>query len=309
MTPPPPSDHRVVGVDIGGTRIKAVALQNGSNDVVAEQVLPTPPDVGARLAEVVQQVTEMLTPHAPASPVAATGVALPGLVDERHGMGYFSANLGWSDLPAQQLLETHLGTPVALGHDVRAGLLGEARFGAARGCDDVLFVPLGTGVAGALLTSGQLVLGSEWTGEIGHIVIDPNGALCGCGARGCVETVAGARGLAARWHEHTGRLGGADEVAAAAAAGDRVATQLWSALIDAVGQVVAPVVAAAGTRLVLLGGGVSNAGDQLTIPLSDRLEQLLPHRQVQVRVAELGDRAAALGAAVMARNRLEMLAP
>lgn len=296
----------LVGVDVGGTRIKAVSLDRAASTQgrpLVERVLPTPTGLGGRLGEVLTEVVAAVLPED--TTLAAVGVAVPGLVDERRGMACYSANLGWEDLAARDLAEEALGVPVALGHDVRSGLVGEARYGAARGCQDVLFVPLGTGVAGALLSGGELVLGTEWTGEIGHVVVDPGGPVCGCGAEGCMEAVAGARGLGARWTARTGRRGGAAEVAAEVAAGDPVATELWQEAVGALTRVTAPVLAGAGSRMLLLGGGMSNAGETLTVPVREQLAALLPRRSVEVRIAALGDRAAALGAAALAADRLQ----
>ena len=103
---------------------------------------------------------------------------MPGLVDDVTGIGVWSANLGWRDLDLRGGIAAHVDVPVAIGHDVRSGLLAEHRLGAAREADNVLFVPLGTGLASAILCRGQLVTGSLWTGEIGHIVVVPDGPLC-----------------------------------------------------------------------------------------------------------------------------------
>ena len=306
----------VVGVDVGGTRTKVVALSlswvDGSPSapmdgvVTAEHVLPTPEGVGDRLADHVREaVTAVLVPDARP---AAVGVVVPGLVHDRSGVGVWSANLGWRDLPLRQLVEDAVGergaVAVAVGHDVRAGLVGEHRFGAARGLDDVLFVPLGTGVAAAVLTGGQPVAGSPWTGEVGHVVVDPDGPGCGCGARGCLEALAGAGALARRWQEATGGPGDAQVVARLAATGEPTAVRLWDEAVAALVTVLAPVVAANGTELVLVGGGLSNAGDQLLTPLRTGLLARLPGRELVVARAALGDRAAALGAAAMAADRL-----
>lgn len=130
-------------------------------------------------------------------------------------------------------------------------------------------------------------------------MVDPDGPLGGCGARGCMEAIAGARGLGDRWAPLTGREAGAAEVTAAVQAGDEVARRLWDEVIDGLARAVAPVLAGAGTELLVLGGGMSGAGPLLIGPLADRLGRLLPGRSVRVRTTVLGDRAAALGAAAL----------
>ncbi len=291
----------VVGIDVGGTRIKT-ALLTPEGQVLAEAARPTPQRVGEQLGEVAAKAVVELTARAgDAVDLLAVGVAVPGLVDDLTGMGVWSANLGWRDLDLRGAVSAHVEVPVAIGHDVRAGLLAEHRLGAARGADNVLFLPLGTGLASAVLCRGQLVTGSRWTGEIGHVVVVPDGPLCGCGQRGCLEALSSAGAIGRRWSEATGLEGDAEEVARRAEAGEPDARRIWQEAIDALAIMVAPVVAAAGTELVLIGGGLVRAGDTLLDPLRTALTARLGGRDdVAVRAAALGDRAGSLGAATIA---------
>ncbi|KRB46851.1 ROK family protein [Terrabacter sp. Root181] len=291
----------VVGIDVGGTRIKS-ALVTPDGQVLAEAVRPTPEKVGDQLGEVAAKaVVELTARVGDAVDLLAVGVAVPGLVDDVTGIGVWSANLGWRDLDLRGGIAAHVDVPVAIGHDVRSGLLAEHRLGAAREADNVLFVPLGTGLASAILCRGQLVTGSLWTGEIGHIVVVPDGPLCACGQRGCLEALSSAGAIGRRWSEATGLVGDAEEVARRAEAGEPEARRIWQEAIDALAIMVAPVVAAAGTELVLIGGGLVHAGDTLLEPLRTALTARLGGRDdVAVRAAALGDRAGSLGAATIA---------
>ena len=291
----------VVGIDVGGTRIKS-ALVTPDGQVLAEAVRPTPDKVGDQLGEVAAKAVVELTARVDeAVDLLAVGVAVPGLVDDVTGIGVWSANLGWRDLDLRGSIAAHVDVPVAIGHDVRSGLLAEHRLGAAREADNVLFVPLGTGLASAILCRGQLVTGSLWTGEIGHIVVVPDGPLCACGQRGCLEALSSAGAIGRRWSEATGLVGDAEEVARRAEAGEPEARRIWQEAIDALAIMVAPVVAAAGTELVLIGGGLVHAGDTLLQPLRTALTARLGGRDdVAVRAAALGDRAGSLGAATIA---------
>ncbi len=287
----------VIGIDVGGTRIKS-ALVGLDGTVLAEDVRATPSDIGARLGELAASIVGTLRGTAP---VLGIGVAVPGLVDDTTGIGVWSANLGWRDLDLRAAVAAHVELPIAVGHDVRAGLLAEHRFGAARDVDNVLFVPLGTGLASALLSSGEIVLGSLWTGEIGHVIVIPDGPLCGCGQRGCLEAVSSAGAIARRWSEATGITGDAEEVARRAVAGEPVAVRIWDEAVEALAAMIAPVVAAAGTELVLIGGGLVRAGGVLLDPLTHALTVRLGGRHdVRVAAAALGDRAGSLGAAALA---------
>ncbi|GAA2498235.1 ROK family protein [Terrabacter carboxydivorans] len=291
----------VVGIDVGGTRIKS-ALVTPDGQVLAETVRPTPDRVGDQLGEVAAKAVVELTAQAgDGVELLAVGVVVPGLVDDVAGIGVWSANLGWRDLDLRGGVASHVDVPVAVGHDVRSGLLAEHRLGAAREADNVLFVPLGTGLASAILCRGQLVTGSLWTGEIGHIVVVPDGPLCGCGQRGCLEALSSAGAIGRRWSEATGLVGDAEEVARRAEAGEAEASRIWQEAIDALAIMVAPVVAAAGTELVLIGGGLVHAGDTLLEPLRTALRARLGGRDdVVVEAAALGSRAGSLGAATIA---------
>ena len=294
----------VVGIDVGGTRVKAV-LVAPDGEVLAEAVHPTPDRVRDQLGEVAAKAVAELTARAEAAvDLLAVGVVVPGLVDEVTGTGVWSANLGWRDLDLRGGVSAHVDVPVAIGHDVRSGLLAEHRLGAAREVDNVLFVPLGTGLASAILCRGRLVTGSLWTGEIGHVVVVPDGPLCGCGQRGCLEALSSAGAIGRRWSEATGLVGDAEEVARRAEAGEAEARRIWQEAIDALAIMVAPIVAAVGTELVLIGGGLVHAGDALLEPLRRELSARLGGRDdVAVEAAALGDRAGSLGAAMLGAGR------
>lgn len=292
----------VAGVDVGGTRVKSV-LSDSDGSVVLSHTATTPERPGEAVVGVISDTVATLLDLARAAGVdgnlAAVGAVVPGLVDETTGSATWSANLGWRDLPLRQRLQDRFDVPVAMGHDVRAGLLAEFHLGAAQGAPDALFVPLGTGIASALLASGRVVAGSEWTGEIGHVIVEPDGPVCGCGRHGCLEAVASAAALGRAWRE-LGREGDAETLSCAVDAGDPAAIRIWEGAIDALVRVIGPVCAAAGTRLVLIGGGLALAGATLLDPLRDRLVHVIGHERVTVTQAALGDRAGALGATLLA---------
>lgn len=292
----------MAGVDVGGTRVKSV-LADADGSVLVSHSASTPVLPGPEVVDVIVDSVATLLDLARAQGIdgslAAVGAVVPGLVDELTGSAAWSANLGWRDLPLRDLLRARFDVPVAVGHDVRSGLLAEFHTGAARGVPDALFVALGTGIASALLTSGRVVAGSEWTGEIGHVTVQPDGPVCGCGRRGCLEAVASAAALGRAWRE-LGREGDAETLSLAVADGDREAIRLWEHAIDALVRVIGPVCAAAGTRVVLVGGGLAQSGALLLEPLHDQLVACVGHDRITVTRAALGDRAAALGATLLA---------
>jgi glucokinase len=293
---------------VGGTLLKAVTL-GPDGAVVRRQRRPTRAGdgTGALVDRMVAILTEMIGDR-PGPYPPAVGVAVPGVVDEEMGVARFAANLGWSDLPLRQQLEDRLGLPITLGHDVRAGGLAEARLGAGRGTGDFLFLAVGTGVAGAIVSDGRVRRGRHGlAGELGHIVAEPGGEPCGCGGRGCLETVASAAALARRYrdrergHDAAGPQADAAEVLRRAAAGDPVAAAVYAEAVSALAASLASFQSIMDVELVVLGGGLARAGTGLLARLGEALGQLLPFQSVpRLAVAQLGDEAGCLGAALLA---------
>ena len=298
----------VAAVDVGGTRVKAALVDRDGLELVSTTA-PTPADLGkpGALVQAVVDTLAALTLSASERglPVrlGGCGVVVPGLVDDARGVALFAANLGWRDLDVVAPLESALGLPVALGHDVRAGLLAEARWGAARGAENAMFMPLGTGIAGALMVDGRVLHAGGYAGELGHVVVEPDGPVCGCGARGCLEAVASASAIERAYAVRLGLAArtSAEEIAALVAQGDPDATAVWSHAVGALARAVVMAVTLTGVDLVLVGGGLAQSGDLLLEPLRrDVAAALTFQRPPVLRRAALGDRAGCLGAACLA---------
>jgi glucokinase len=292
----------VAAVDVGGTTIKA-ALVDGDHRVRQTLRRPTPYGADAVLDAVVDVLAEL--DQLAGAPVAAAGVVFPGLVDETAHIARFSVNLGWRDLDLSKLTD-RTGKPTAIGHDVRAGALAEWRLGAAKGYQDVAFVPVGTGVSAAFIADGRMVVAGGYAGEIGHLVVEPDGEPCPCGGRGCLETVGSASALARRYSALTGEhVSAALEVLDRMRAGDLVAAQVWSQGVDALADALATVVTVLAPEVVVIGGGLSGAGAELFDPLRERLAARLSFQRMPTVVpASLGDQAGCLGAALLALDHL-----
>lgn len=298
----------VAAVDLGGSCLKG-ALVDTDGALVAEQRAATPAAAGP--GAVVQALVRFAAAlieqgRQRGGSVAAAGVVVPGIVDEDRGVAVLSANLGWRDLPLRSLLAARLGLPVAFGHDVRAGGLAEARVGAARGAQDALFVPVGTGIAAAVLISGRPVVAGGYAGELGHVVVDPAGPPCACGARGCLETIASAAAIARRYAERTGRaVDGAAEVARRVAAGEGAARTVWDEAVEALAHALATCTSLLAPEVIVVGGGLAESGELLLAPLRRALEARLSfHRRPRVVRSRLGDTAACRGAALLALEAL-----
>ncbi|MGC4804039.1 ROK family protein [Micromonospora sp. DT233] len=257
----------------------------------------------------VLDVAEGLAAKARADGLApvAVGIAVPGVVDSAAGVALWSANVGFRDVPLRDLAVARLGLPTALGHDVRAGGLAEARLGAGRGTAHVLFVAIGTGIAAAHMVDGSATAGAHGAaGEIGHILVRPGGPRCGCGRPGCLEAVASASAIARRYAELTGTPASAAQVVERAVAGEPEAAQVWREAVEALADGLATGQALFDVQTIVVGGGLAQAGAHLLDPLRAALhERMTFHREPRVVAAALGDEAGCLGAALLALDNLE----
>ncbi|GAA2612285.1 ROK family protein [Streptomyces roseoviolaceus] len=242
------------------------------------------------------------------TPAAAAGVAVPGIVDEARGVAVYAANLGWSDVPLRDLLAERLGVPVALGHDVRTGALAEGRVGAGRGADRFLFVALGTGIAGGIGVDGRVESGAHgFAGEIGHIVVRPQGAPCPCGQRGCLERFASAAAVSEAWAKASGApAADAADCAKAVESGDPRARAVWQQAIDALADGLVTALTLLDPRTLIIGGGLAEAGETLFAPLREAVRHRITfQKQPSIVPAALGDGAGCLGAGLLAWDLLD----
>jgi glucokinase len=289
-----------IAVDVGGTGIKC-ALVAPDGAVVHAERHPTRAERGPEaVVDTIVEVAAGLAARANAdgwNPIAA-GVVVPAVIDEEKGIAVWSANLGLRDVPLRALLSRRLGLPVALGHDVRAGAAAEARLGAGRGVRRVYFLAIGTGIAGGYVRDGAVDPGAHGAaGEIGHMVVRRGleANACTCGQRGCLEAHASAAAI--------GRAYGstAQEVAMALARGDAAAQAVWDDAVGALADGLLVALALYDPELIVLGGGLAQAGDRLVVPVAAALAAKATfHFVPPVRAADLGDAAGSLGAALLA---------
>jgi glucokinase len=296
--------RHVIALDVGGTGMKAALVGPGA-ELLYQERRPTGREQGpqAVVSAMLGFATDLrsrgLRRYGEAA--AAAGVAVPGVVDERAGVAAYAANLGWRDVPLRALLTERLdGTPVALGHDVRVGGLAEGRAGAAGGADRFLFVALGTGIAAAFGTRCGGRTRVEPT-ELGHIVIRPDGERCGCGGRGCLETVASAAAVARAWR------GEAADCARAVAAGDRRAAGVWNHAVAALADGLLVGLTLFAPDTLVLGGGLAGAGGTLFGPLRTAVEERVTFQRLpSILPAALGDTAGCLGAGLLAWDLIDL---
>jgi glucokinase len=297
---PAPTDITVLGLDVGGTVMKGLVV-DGNGTEVRREWRPTPALDGP--AAVVGAIRTFATDLCAGVGVGAVGLAVPGLVDPATGRARYATNLGWHDVPLAALLEEDLGVPARVDHDVRTAGLAEAELGAARGCPNHLFVAIGTGVAAAACVGGVMLTGTTGAaGELGHIPVYPDGLPCACGQRGCLETYASAAAIARRYARRTGLALDAAAVANRLDS-DPVAAELWAEAAVALGIALATYTLIADPELIVLGGGLSNAGEALVTPVVKELSaRLIWLPTPRVTVAELGSGAGCVGATLLARQ-------
>ncbi|MFI8951998.1 ROK family protein [Streptomyces sp. NPDC053750] len=316
-----PHGH-VVAIDLGGTDIKA-ALVAHDGSVVRRVRRATrrergPEAVVDRVAQTAQALAADAVEAFGTTPLAV-GVAVPGIVAEQAGRAVYSANLGWRELPLRDVLAERLGLPVVLGHDVRAGAVAEGRLGAARGRGEFLFVALGTGIAAAHVRDGHAHGGSGGgAGELGHLTVRRGGPTCGCGNRGCLETLASASAVARRYTRAARRTtvgktaapATAEEVSRLAAAGDPLARRIWQDAVEALAEGLAVYTVLCDPGLVVLGGGLTRSGAALLGPVRAALAgRLRFHSAPDLLAAELGAEAGCRGAALLALDTVSTPLP
>jgi glucokinase len=300
----------VVAVDVGGTTLKGALLDPGATVVHRARRRTPAGDTGRVVDEIVALIEALAAAGADRfgpGAVARAGLAVPGLVDEERGIALRAVNLPWRDLELAAEVTARTGLPVTLCHDVRAAAAAEAALGSGRGAADFLLVAIGTGIGAALVVGGEPYRGGHGrAGELGHVVVDPSGPPCGCGARGCVEAIASATAIE-RAYAATGSGDGASarEVAALAAAHDPAARAVWDRAVAALATGLTGAVALLDPARIVIGGGLAAAGETLLGAVAAELERRLTiGPPPPVVAAELGAEAGCIGAALLARRAL-----
>ena len=310
-----------VGVDVGGTKI-AAGLVDERGELIARDRTVSP---ATDPAEIVHAIGKLVRSLVGTREVEAVGVCAAGFVDKQRAMVVFAPNLAWRDEPLKERLQKELDLPVVVENDANAAAWGEFTFGAGEDVEDLLLLTIGTGVGGGVVIDGELVRGGfGFGGEVGHIQMVPGGVRCGCGNLGCLEsygsgsalvritreraadTPDGARNLLERAGGDIAKITG-PLVTEAARAGDAFAIERLAELGDWIGQGVATLTAVLDPNVVVIGGGVSEAGALLLDPIRASFEAHVTVRRhrpmLEVRQARLGNAGGMVGVADLARRR------
>jgi glucokinase len=306
--------RRLVGVDLGGTLIRAaVATGAATHEAPARHATPHGVSPGELLDAVAAAVRE-----ATGGPVPdGVGIGIPGPLDPGAGRVYAAPNLhGWTDVPARDMLQERVGCPVAIQNDANLAGFAEWIAGAGAGTRDMVFITASTGVGGGLVLGGELYSGvSNSAAEIGHAVIDPAGPPCGQGHRGCLEGSASGTAIArrARTLLEQGRPSSlsalapetidARAVAEAAAAGDALSIELYRDAGRYLGWAIGGLINLLSPEAVVIGGGLINAGELLLAPLREAVADIAfaqPRSSCRIVPAALGTDAGLVGAVAWA---------
>ncbi|QWZ06357.1 ROK family glucokinase [Nocardioides panacis] len=309
-----------VGIDVGGTKIAGGVVDEQGHILATARRESPATDTDAIEHAIEELVAELRSEHE----VVAVGVGAAGFVDSRRSTVLFAPNLAWRDEPLRADLEKRIDLPVVIENDANAAAWGEFTFGAGEDVQDTLLVTVGTGVGGGIVLNGSLHRGAFGVAaEIGHMRVVPDGRICGCGNRGCWEQYASGTALVRDTKEQArqgsliarsllDRAGGVvDDISGpliteAAREGDTFAREQLASLGKWLGEGIASLTAVLDPAVVVIGGGVSEAGDLLLDPVRAHFAANLTGRhyrpELEVRAALLGNKAGMIGAADLARR-------
>jgi glucokinase len=308
-----------VGIDVGGTKIAAMRVDREGRILARETIVTPAEDMAATLDAMVDAANAVMAPD-----VVAVGIGAAGLVSFATGTLVFAPNLAWRDAPISDHVGKALGLPTVTDNDANVAAWAEYRLGAGRGSTDMLLVTVGTGIGGGIVSGGALFRGAHgFAAEIGHIIVEPGGPLCGCGNHGCWEQVASGHAItragrdAAHQYPNSliARLADGDAanvtgpvVTQAAEQGDQLARGILSEVGRRLGEGIAGLVNVLDPDVVVVGGGAVAAGDLLLEPARDgfagAVEAVDERPAVPILPAALGNDAGAVGGALLA---LELL--
>jgi glucokinase len=310
-----------VGVDVGGTKI-AAGVVDEAGAMIAEARKDTP---AASPQEIVDAIVDVVAELRAGHDVEAVGVGAAGFVDASRSTVLFAPNLALRNEPLEDAVQKRTSLPVVVENDANAAAWAEFQFGAGRDVDDMVLLTIGTGLGGGLVLSGELYRGAFGVGgEVGHLRVVPGGYLCGCGNKGCWEQYASGSALVREAREFArssppqadrlleladGQVDRIDGpmVSTAAAEGDVAARELLEDLGRWLGEGIASLAAVLDPAAVVVGGGVSEAGDLLLDPARYSFARQLTARghrpTLEIRPATLGNEAGIIGAADLARRR------
>ena len=316
-------DELMIGIDIGGTSVK-IGLINLNGEIIYKWEIPT--NKGNKGDSIVDDIwvsiTETLSKQKNESDIIGIGVGAPGFVNRQTGIVYEAVNIGWKNFNLRDELHRRSNLPVFIENDANLAALAENWKGSGNHSKDVMFITLGTGVGGGIIVNGGIMSGTNGTAaEIGHVLVDPNGYACNCGRVGCLETIASATGIVrqamdevehhpnsalASHYKQYGKLE-AKDVFKLAQDGDITSENIINRTTDILGFVIANAAIIINPSQIIIGGGVSKAGEPLLSKIKKAFRKYaLPRISdcCEVKLAQLGNDAGMIGAAYLVKSSL-----
>lgn len=314
-----------IGVDLGGTNLKT-AIFDDQFEVVAEAFVPTEAYMGPDhvVHKMKETILDIVSAHQLSfSQIACIGMGIPGLLDPQEGLSIFSPNFpGWENIHVVKRMQSELNTPVFIDNDVRVNMYGEWRYGSGKGCDNLFFITLGTGLGAGVIIDGKVLYGrTSSAGEIGHMNMYREGRPCRCGSSGCLGRYVSAVGMVNTFLEKLadGRssviqgwvgtdtnLITAKMISDAYDLGDPLAIDVMHETGTLLGYGLSNVINLFNPEKIIVGGGMSAAGDRLLRTVRETTAKhalKLSNQLCSIQQATLGGRAGMLGAAIYAQDR------
>lgn len=324
MTTSQTSQSVFIGIDLGGTTLKA-ALVGPTGEIIQEKRIDTElRNPETLFKQVIDTALSLRDDKSAGARVAGIGIGIPGLVNRKTNRIEVMPNLpALSEIDITSELSSQTGLPVILDNDANAAAYGELQVGASRGRREVFFITMGTGIGAGLIINGQIYRGAAgFAGEFGHMTIDPEGIECACGNIGCLETIASGPNIVRRtrerlYRDRTSSLSRlaiprdreftAEDIARAAREGDEMAQVMMERTGMFLGIALAAVVNLLNVEMVVMGGGVMDAGDLILKPtIKETRRRAFPpsFNSCEIVIAKLGATAGMIGAALMARDHV-----
>lgn len=309
-----------VGIDLGGTKILTALVDRQTGEVIGHVKKKTKKDKGPKniIKKMIEGIEELLEESGKSlDEISSIGVGAAGQNDRENGILIAAPNLDCYDLNIRKLLNEHFNIPVFLGNDVEIAAIGEMKFGAAKGYDDLVCIFVGTGVGSSIIKEGKIITGATGTaGEIGHMIVDLNGRQCACGAHGCLEAYASRSAIERRIegalkkgrqscildYLETGKSITSSMIQKSIERDDELVLQCVTEASEYLSGGIASIINFINPKLVVLGGGLIDAVDffyQKTIKKAKAKSLPVPAAKIEFRKAELGDFSGVIGAAFL----------
>lgn len=303
----------VIAVDVGGTQLRAAFIPDGKDELL--KIIKK--DTKAPGEKPLKRLNSLIRTTWPKkSDVNCIAIGVPGPLDPRAGIVSKTPNIeGWENLPLVEIIESEFKTKCRIGNDANLAAMGEWKYGAGIGHNDLIYLTISTGIGGGIISDGKLLLGSSGlAGEVGHIKIMPGGPICGCGKAGHLEAVSSGTGIAKYLSDQLamGRdsmLNGsptAKDATKAAQKGDALSIEAFERAGKYLGVGIANLLHAFNPTMIVLGGGVTKAGNYLLAPLRQSLEAEVMDtafiKDLRIEIAKLGDQVGLIGALALARE-------